>query len=229
MMLIWTWNRQPDCGELNLKNGIIFDRQIVHAVLQCSISFFCLFVFCCTGNTNNCERLPSIWLNRYCCFIHDSVSKCPVWGKTYASVNFKGGCLNPTFELHSEHLKFKASIPEVTLFYNLFFSVTISEKVGKWILFWQVLILLRYKWLKYLCAKNSFKYYHKFKTFYQYDGVNFFCTSFQGVLFVYDISNQQSFDNLFEWLASIKEITKGMPCHFALVGNKGMTDCEFTS
>nr|CAB3265365.1 ras-related protein Rab-28-like [Phallusia mammillata] len=43
----------------------------------------------------------------------------------------------------------------------------------------------------------------------------------QGVLFVYDITNYQSFENIDDWLAAVKQVTKDKPCHYALVGNKG--------
>ncbi|CAK8675987.1 unnamed protein product [Clavelina lepadiformis] len=42
-----------------------------------------------------------------------------------------------------------------------------------------------------------------------------------GVLFVYDISNSQSFENISDWFASVKAVPQGKQPHFALVGNKG--------
>ena len=47
-------------------------------------------------------------------------------------------------------------------------------------------------------------------------------TSFQGIVFVYDVTNSSSFDNLEDWLAIIKKVfasSDKMP-HLALVGNK---------
>lgn len=44
-------------------------------------------------------------------------------------------------------------------------------------------------------------------------------------MFVYDITNYASFDDLTDWLEAVKEVTdkdKRHTPHLALVGNKGM-------
>jgi len=41
-------------------------------------------------------------------------------------------------------------------------------------------------------------------------------------LFVYDITNNQSFSNLDDWLNAVKSVLDNDQAHFALVGNKGM-------
>jgi Ras family len=57
----------------------------------------------------------------------------------------------------------------------------------------------------------------------------YLCLSFtmQGVLFVYDVTNTASFDNLEDWLVAIKSIlgTSSKKAHFALVANKGEATC----
>jgi len=42
-----------------------------------------------------------------------------------------------------------------------------------------------------------------------------------GVLFVYDVTNYQSFENVDDWLTSVKAVPQDKPLHCALVGNKG--------
>ena len=49
--------------------------------------------------------------------------------------------------------------------------------------------------------------------------------TFQGVLFVYDITNDASFQNLEDWYSMVKKVCDqnpdAKPPHMALVGNKG--------
>lgn len=42
----------------------------------------------------------------------------------------------------------------------------------------------------------------------------------QGILFVYDVSNYQSFENLEDWIQAVKSISQDPSPHFALVANK---------
>ncbi|CAK5051611.1 unnamed protein product [Meloidogyne enterolobii] len=43
-----------------------------------------------------------------------------------------------------------------------------------------------------------------------------------GVLFVYDVTNSQSFENINDWLSAAKKLDKQMekPFYMALIGNK---------
>lgn len=49
----------------------------------------------------------------------------------------------------------------------------------------------------------------------------------QVVLFVYDITNYASFDDLADWLEAVKKVVgkDGRKVHMGLVGNKGGCDC----
>ena len=53
--------------------------------------------------------------------------------------------------------------------------------------------------------------------------IDYLFVHFQGILLVYDITNYASFENLDDWLSTIKKVYEGedKKPNLALVGNKG--------